>query len=434
MHILCLGLSHHTASVELRERLNYSHTALSAALSRFGCGRSARPQGLAELVILSTCNRLELYAAVPETRLTDGDEALFAPLLDFLVETRSVPCADFAVQAHLFRYAGAEAVEHLCRVAAGLDSMILGEPQILGQVTEAYRAALAHGAAGPILSALFRAASRAGKRARTETAISRNPATISSVAVKLAEAAVGDLASKSVLILGAGEMAELAVEAARVRGEVQITVVNRTHAHAAELAQRWGARALTFEQLGDALAEADIVITSTGAPHFIVTTELAWAAVARRPARPLVLIDIAVPRNVDPAVSQLPNVHCYDIDDLQTRLNGAAADRQREVPRVEAIVAEEAAAFTNWLAKLEIAPVIAELRAKAEAIRRAEVEKTLRRLPGLGETEQQRIHALAESLVNKLLHDPTVRLKAEAGNGQAAEYAAAIRHLFALNG
>ena len=432
MHILCLGLSHHTASVELRERLNYSHAALPAALSRFGCGRSARPQGLAELVILSTCNRLELYAAVPETRLTDGDEAPFAPLLDFLVETRSVPCADF--ETHLFRYVGVEAVEHLCRVAAGLDSMILGEPQILGQVTEAYRAALAHGAAGPILSALFRAASRAGKRARTETAISRNPATISSVAVKLAEAAVGDLASKSVLILGAGEMAELAVEAARVRGEVQITVVNRTHTHAAELAQRWGARALTFEQLSDALAEADIVITSTGAPHFVITTELARAAIARRPARPLVLMDISVPRNVDPAVSQLPNVHCYDIDDLQTRLNGAAADRQREVPRVEAIAAEEAAAFTHWLTKLEIAPVIAELRAKAEAIRRAEVEKTLRRLPGLDEAEQQRIHALAESLVNKLLHDPTVRLKAEAGNGQAAEYAAAIRHLFALNG
>jgi glutamyl-tRNA reductase len=434
MQILCLGLSHHTAPVEVRERLQYSPDALRATLARCGCGREAHPPSISELVILSTCNRLELYAAVSGAQGSAeerAESALFAPLLSFIAETRSMPVAEF--ETHLYQHEGPEAVEHLCRVAAGLDSMILGEPQILGQVTEAYQEALGQGAVGPVLSALFRTAIRVGKRVRTETAISRNPSTVGSVAVKLAGAVVGDLASARVLILGAGEMAELAVEALRTRGAGHISVVSRTRDRATQLAQRWGAQALTFEQLAEALAAADIVIASTAAPHVLVTPDLARAAIARRPERPLIFIDIAVPRNVDPDVSRLPNVHCYDIDDLQSRLNGALAEREREIPRVEAIVAEEASAFTEWLRGLDIAALIAELRVRADALRRAEVEKTLRRLPHLDETERQRIEALAESLVNKLLHAPTLRLKAEAGNGHAAEYAAAARYLFALD-
>jgi glutamyl-tRNA reductase len=434
MQILCLGLSHHTAPVELRERLAYPHAALQAALARCGCGRDAPLQGVAELVILSTCNRLELYAAVSGLRGSAEEEeesALFSPLLSFIAETRSMPMAEF--KAHLYHHEGKQAVEHLCRVAAGLDSMILGEPQVLGQVTEAYQAALGQGAIGPILSALFRTAIRVGKRARTETAISRNPSTVGSVAVKLAGAVVGDLASAHVLILGTGEMAELAVEALRARGASHIVVVSRTQERAMQLAQRWGAQALTFEQLAEALAAADIVIASTAAPHVLVTPDLAHAAIARRPGRPLIFIDIAVPRNIDPDVSRLSNVHCYDIDDLQARLNGALAEREREIPRVEAIAAEEASAFMDWLRSLDVAALIAELRVRADALRRAEVEKTLRHLPRLDETERQRIEALAESLVNKLLHAPTLRLKAEAGNGHAAEYAAAARYLFALD-
>ena len=434
MQILCLGFSHHTAPVELRECLHYSPDALQAALARFGCGRNVNPQGITELVILSTCNRLELYAPVSGTWEIDRDvagRALFAPLLNFVGETRSLSEAEF--EAHLYRHEGPEAVEHLCRVAAGLDSMILGEPQILGQVTEAYQAALGQGAIGPVLSALFRTAIRVGKRARTETAISRNPSTVGSVAVKLAGAVVGDLASARVLILGTGEMAELAVEALRARGASHIVVVSRTQERAMQLARRWGAQALTFEQLAEAVAAADIVIASTAAPHFLITPNLVRAAIAHRPARPLIFVDIAVPRNVDPDVSRLSNVHCYDIDDLQARLNGALAEREREIPRVEAIVAEEAGAFMEWLRGLDITALIVELRAKADALRRAEVEKTLRHLPRLDETERQRIEALTESLVNKLLHTPTLRLKAEAGNGHAAEYAAAARYLFALN-
>ncbi len=424
MEILCLGLSHHTASVELRERVHYSTDSLQPALARFGCGRySSRPPELIELAILSTCNRLELYAVSHSKR--------FDALVGFVSETTGVPPSEF--ESHLYHYTQAKAIDHLFRVASGLDSMILGEPQILGQVTEAYEAALGKGAAGPVLSALFRSAIHTGKRARTETAISRNPASISSIAVKLAESAVGNLEPAHVAIVGAGEMAELAVEALRARRAHHLTVVNRTHDHAAQLAERWNAQVLTFERLIDALAEADIVISSTGAPHTVIKPDMVQAALGRRPDRPLVLIDIAVPRDIDPAVSQIPNVYCYDIDDLEARLNGSMAERKQEIPRVEAIVAEEAADFLAYLRNLEIIPVISDLHAKADAIRRAEVDKTLRRMKGLSEADRRRIEALSEALVNKLLHDPTRQLKAEAGNGHAAEYAAAVRHLFALN-
>jgi glutamyl-tRNA reductase len=451
MRILCLGLSHHTAPVALRERLTYSAPALQAALSRFGCGQAERPAGVSELVILSTCSRLELYAATSAGAMADDAvaagavpavdalpaepealDAWFEPMLAFVAETRGLDLA--GLRHRFYRLAGPDASEHLGRVAAGLDSIILGEPQILGQVADAYALANAQGAAGPVLSALFQAAIRAGKRARTETGISRNPASLSSVAVKLAERVVGPLSERRVLVVGAGEMAELAVEALRARGANQLTVVNRTQARAAALAQRWGAGALTFEQLTEAVAGADLVITSTDAPHFIITAEVARAALAGRPAQPLLFIDLAVPRDVDPAVRDLPNAHCYDIDALEHALNGSLAQRQQEVPRVAAIVAGEMQAFAEWLRRLEVAPVIADLRAKAEAIRRAELDKTLRRLAHLGPEERQHIETLSVALINKLLHDLTLRLKAGAGTSQAAHYAAALRELFVLPG
>jgi glutamyl-tRNA reductase len=249
----------------------------------------------------------------------------------------------------------------------------------------------------------------------------------------MAEKVVGPLAARQVLVVGAGEMAESAVEALRSRGASQITVVNRTPTRGVQLAERWGACTLAFEQLGEALAAADIALTSTGASQFVITPDLVRAAHAARPARPLVLIDIAVPRDVDPDVRRLPNTHYYDIDDIEADLNDGLAERQQEVPRVEDIVAEETRAFLAWFGTLEIAPLIGDLRAKAEAIRRAEVEKTLRRLPQLGEAERRQIETMTEALVNKLLHDPTLRLKAEASQGQAGEHAAAARYLFALD-
>lgn len=422
MQILCVGLSHHATPLDVRERLHYSPTALKAALARFGCGHHCRPTDLLELAILSTCNRLELYAVAHADR--------FEPLIDFVAETTGVPRPEF--EPYLYRHLNAEAVRHLNRVAAGLDSMILGEPQILGQVTEAYELGLSQRAVGAVLSALLRAAIHTGKRARTETAISRNPASVSSVAAQLAESVVHDLKAAQVVVLGAGEMAELAVEALRKRQATHLTVINRTHERAAQLADRWQARALTFEQLLPALLEADVVITSTGAPHILIKPPLVQDVMAQRPDRPLIFIDIAVPRDVDPDVNRLPNVRCYDIDQLEARVNGSLAERQQAVPHVEAIVADETENFMTWLHGLDIAPVIAGLRAKADAIRRAEVDKTLRHLKDLSDADKRRIEALSEALVSKLLHDPTLRLKAEANNGHAAEYAAAIRHLFAL--
>jgi glutamyl-tRNA reductase len=419
MPLLCVGLSHRTAPVELRERLYYPPDTLRAALTQVEGHR----YGLQELAILSTCHRMEVYAVA-------GGEARQA-LTDLIAETTGTARAVF--EPHLYWHLDSEAAVHLGHVAAGLDSLILGEPQILGQVVGAYEAARGQGAAGPALSGLFRMAIRAGKRARTETAISRNPATLSSVAVKLAEAVAGELAAMRVLVVGAGEMAELAAAALRQRGAGSLTVVGRTLDRAEHLARRWGARALTYEHLAQAVAEADVAIVSTSAPHVLIHLDLVRAALRTRPERPLLFVDLAVPRNVDPEVAGLPQVYYYDVDDLQAHLDDALAERRKEIPRVEAIVAEEAAGFMYWLRGLEITPLIASLRAKAEAIRRAEVEKTLGYLPHLSEAERQRIQALTEALVNKLLHDPTLRLKAEAGNGDGAEYAAAIRHLFALD-
>ena len=445
--IVCLGLSHHTAPIALRERLNYPLAELNAALA------ANRAAGLDELVILSTCNRLELYAAVspadvaaglvpPERSILQADaptegapttaDPVFASLLAFVSATRGLPAAELS--GKFYRLTGHDAVDHLGRVAAGLDSMVLGEPQILGQAAEALALAAAQGAAGPVLSALFRAAVHAGKRARAETGISRNPATISSVAVRLAERAAGSLAERQVLVVGAGQMAALAVQALRGRGATRIRIANRTLARAAGLAERWGAQPLALDDLGAALAWADVAVAATGAPGFVITPEAAGPALAARPERPMVLIDIAVPRDVDPAVRQLPNVRYYDIDDLEAYLNGARTERQQAVPQVEAILTEEMGHFGDWLSTRAVAPVIADLRAKADAIRRAEVDKTLRHMPHLTPAEREHIERLSEALVNKLLHEPTLRLKAEAGNGHAADYAAAVRELFALHG
>ncbi len=367
---------------------------------------------------------MEVYAA--------GAIEDFESLIQLIAETSGVPRADF--EAYLYRRSGAEAAVHLCRVAAGLDSMILGEPQILGQVTDAYETAQLQGVHGPVVSALFRAAIRAGKRARTETGISRNPTSVSAVAAKLAQSIIPNLGVAQVLVIGAGEMAELAVEALRARGAQHLAVAARIQERAEQLAGCGGGVALTFANLVEGLSIADIVISSTSAPHFVVTPERVSAAMSQRPQRPLVFIDIAVPRDVAPEVAMIPNIYCYDIDDLQSQLDEAMAEREQEAPKVETIVAEETAAFANWLRGLEVTPLISTLRAKADAIRQAEVEKALRQLPELGEAERRQIEVLAESLVNKLLHEPTRRLKAEAGNGHAAEYAAMARYLFGLEG
>ncbi|MGB7874770.1 MAG: glutamyl-tRNA reductase [Anaerolineales bacterium] len=423
MHILSIGLNHTTAPIDLRERLAFNEEQVRAALSRLSCGYANLTSEMKEMVIISTCNRIEIYAASNQTS--------FSGLEAFLSDTRGVSVED--LHLHLYRYTDAEVVRHLLDVAAGLDSLVLGEPQILGQVTRALELARGVGACGPLLSRLFQAAIHAGKRAHTETAISRNPASVSSLAAGLCERAVHDIKKAHIVVLGAGEMGELAVEALRKRGAQKLTVVNRTLEHARILAERWSAEADTFENMEKTLARADIVISSTGAPHTIIQKDMIATAMGERPEQQLLFIDIAVPRDVDPGVANIPHVRLYDIDNLNAHLEHSLAERESEVPRVEAILDEEECKFMEFLSSLDMLPLIKTMRQQAESIRQAELNKTLRRLPDLNEAERARIEALTQALVKKLLDTPTNRLRAQANMPDAPEYADIARTLFGLS-
>jgi glutamyl-tRNA reductase len=421
MHILSIGLNHTTAPVHLRERLAFHEEQIRAALSRFSCGHIN--VSLAELVIVSTCNRIEIYAT--------SDRLAYEDLEVFLSEAHGVPVREFS--AHLYRRQNLDAAHHLFHVAAGLDSLVIGEPQILGQITRALELARGQNAAGPTLNRLFQAAIHAGKRARTETAISRNPASVSSLAASVAEKTLGRLKRARVVVLGAGEMAELTVEALRKRGAEEIQVINRTLERARALAQRWDAQAHTFEFLQQALQEADILISSTGAPHIIVGARMVQEVMQSRPQRSLVLIDIAVPRDIDPESALIPHVKLFDIDGLNAQLEDSLTRRLDEVPLVKQILEEELSAFEGFLNSLDMLPIIATIHRQAERIRTAELEKTLRRMPDLTDAERERIEALTQALVRKLLDHPTRHLRSEASSYQAPEYAALARKLFNLS-
>jgi len=422
MHIHCLGLNHETADLSIRERLAFSEENIKITLARLGCGEDTQPDSVSEMVILSTCNRVEIYAVAPSPS--------FDALETFLAEVQDVPVEAF--EPHVYRLLDEAAIEHLFQVAAGLDSLVLGEPQILGQVMEAFEIARGQDTVGAVLARLFQAALHTGKRARTETAISHNPASISSVAVHLASQVVPDLLSARVTVVGAGEMAELAVEALRKRGTSHIRVVNRTLERARNLAGRWGGESTTFEKLDEALSWADIVITSTGAPHTLIRPEMVAPVLSQRQQRPLVFIDIAVPRDVEMQVGDLAGVRLFDIDMLHEHLEHSLASREREVPRVALILEEEKQAFLDYLRTLDVVPLIAELNQQFEQIRKAELEKTLRRLPDLGPEGVERLEALTQALVKKMLHQPIIQLRSEAGGPQGALYAATARNLFGL--
>ncbi len=422
MHILCLGINHHTANVNLRERLAFSAIRLETALARLGCGGGSTLPEIQEMIILSTCNRVEIYAV--------ADNSTFDALEQFLAETSGVPMVEYS--PHVYRLRGEETIAHLLRVAAGLDSLVLGEPQILGQVTDALSAARSHGVAGKILSRLFQTAIFAGKRARTETVISHNPASIASVAVKKISQIVPDLSAAQVMVLGAGEMAELAVGALIKRGTTKIKVVNRTLERAEKLSKRWGGGAATFEAIPDLLPEVDILITSTGAPHTIIHPPVVIDALKRRPGRPLVIMDIAVPRDVDPEIAKIPRVSLFDMDALSTGLEESLAKRQAEVPKVESILEYEKEAFLKFLSTLDVVPIIVEMRNQANTIRQTELDKTMRRIPELSPEVQNHIDTLTRSIVKKILHSPTIRLREEAYGPNASDYAEITRNLFGL--
>jgi glutamyl-tRNA reductase len=420
MRIHCIGINHNTAAVELREKLSFTDESIRAALSRLGCGDGVN--AISEMAIISTCNRIEIYTASPQP-LKDELKA-------FLAETQNLHIGEF--NAHVYQFEEMQAARHLMQVAAGLDSLVLGEPQILGQVTRALELARGQNAAGPILNRLFQAAIHAGKRARTETAISRNPASVSSLAASLSEKSAQNISDAQIVILGAGEMAELAVEALRKRGAEKILVVNRTLERAQNLVQRWNAKAITYERMEHALEAADVLISSTGAPHIILDADMIRRAMHLRPQRPLVLIDIAVPRDIDPAAANIPNVRLFDIDHLNAQIETSLSERAAEVPHVQAILKEEASRFEEYLNSIHMLPIIADIRQQAESIRQMELQKTLSRLPNLTDAERVRIEAMTQSLVKKILQEPTQRLRAEAVSPRAPQYAAIARNLFGL--
>jgi glutamyl-tRNA reductase len=419
MAIVVLGLNHKTAPVEVRERLHFPEKDLPGSLARLG----ALP-GVEECLILSTCNRVELYAVA-----SGGSEAR-AALLGFLTEERQAPIEALAEACYL--RTDAEAVRHAFRVAGSLDSLVVGEGQILAQVKAAYGIAARAAATGPILNNLVERGLHVAKRVRTETGIATALVSIASVAVDLGRRVFGDLANRTVMIVGAGEMAELAVTHLKDEGIRTVLVANRNFHRAVALAEQVGGRAITFDEIREALVEADIVISSTGAPHLILKREDLAAVVPRRHYRPIFLIDIAVPRDIDPKVNELDNVYLYDIDDLQAVVAMNMASREREAVRAEALVEREVGQFMEWLQTLEVVPTIVSLRERLEAVRRAELANALANLGGLRPDQEEALAALTTAIVNKILHAPMAELKRQAAARNGHECAAALRALFGL--
>ena len=399
MSLVLVGTSHRLSPVEVRERVAFDLEG-SAELAR-------RMAGGGEAVCLSTCNRTELYLvdANPDAAEARASVALLGD------------------EVELYRMTDEAAALHLFRVAAGLDSLVPGEGEILGQVRDAYEA----GARGPVLDRLFREALRVGKKVRTETAINESPASVSSAAAALAQQVFGDLAGCRVLLVGAGEVSELAARALAARGATISAVTSRTEANAQRLAEAFDARAVPFALLGVELERADVVVSSTSSPEPI----LSRGQVPDRKGRPLFLIDLAVPRDVDPAVARLEDCYLYDIDDLQAVVRESLSGRRREADRAEAIVEREAERFRDWQASLQVVPAIASLRERAESIRSGELAKAEGRLEGLSESERRTVESLTTQIVNKLLHVPIVRLK-QAAATEGTGYVEVARDLFDL--
>jgi len=432
MPLALVGINHRTAPLSFRERLALTDTQQTDLLES-PLGRTLRRHaGLAEFVLLSTCNRTELYAAAAHVEQPFGDVP--HGLVEMLAQLGGFTPEELA--PHAYGHAGTDALRHLSRVAAGLDSMVLGESEILGQVHHAFDAARAIGTVGPLIEEAFHTAIRAGRRARAETGICHHPASVSTEAVRLLADVAGPLADLSVLIVGTGKMGRLAGEALRAHGVRHLRVISRTAEHAAQVAEAWGAEALAWHELAAAIAGADAVLSSTGAPHAVLTRELiARARDHEAGARRRIFVDIAVPRDVEPEVAQFPDTEVYDLDALQARLDGNLELRRREVPAVELIIDQEVQHFEEWRRSAALRPLLAEMHARGEAIRAREVERMLRRLgDDLAPELKQQIEAFSRSLVTKLLHEPTRRLREASDPEQAQTYTHVTRELFGLDG
>src|SRR5215213_3499843 len=409
-------MSHRSAPVEVRERVAFPPCAGRSFLRRL------KDEGVvSEAVLLSTCNRTEVYAV---------DEDARGRVLDLLAEDRGVERT--SLEQDTYWLTDAEAVRHLYRVASSLDSMVVGEGQILGQVREAYRAATEEHCAGQILNRLFHTSLRVGKKVRSETGIGDSSLSVPRVAVKLAEEVFGDLAGRQALVLGAGDMSELVVKHLKDRGVADLLIANRTPQRASLLAERVGGRAVAFDALVAELPEVDVVVSSTGSGEWVVQSETVAGALALR-SEPLFFIDIAVPRDIDPVVQTLEMVYLYDIDDLQAVVERNAEGRQDAAEEGEAMISPAVLEFMGWLSTLHVVPLIQELRDGAEQIRRHELARALSRME-LSTEEAASVERMSYSLVNKLLHGPIQEIKARAEAGSPLESSEVRRRLMALDG
>ncbi len=418
--LLALGVSHKTAPLDLRERLSLTEGSAAGALREL-----TAVEGIHEAAAISTCNRTELYLVV-----SDPVEAESTALG---VLTRQAEIRPTELLGHLYSLRSGEAAAHLFRVTAGLDSMIVGEAEIQGQIKRAYELALVESATGPILNRLFRGALAAGGRAREETAIGEKGVSIPSVAVELARRALGDLGERRALVIGAGETAELVARALVARGVATVFVANRHYDRAIGLAERFDGTAVRFEELPEQLEAADIVVSATNSPHHIVECDELEHVMASRGGGPLLVVDIAVPRDIEPGCRGIAGVSLHDIDDVQQIVERNAGGREAEARRAEPILAAELERFERWLASLEVVPTIASLREQADEVVRRVLAENEGRWESLGEADRERLTAMSRAIVSRLLHEPTLRMRRSAGSDSAYVYVSALRELFGLD-
>jgi glutamyl-tRNA reductase len=418
--VALIGCNHHTAPVELRERVAFtSEQALEAA------GELRRRGILEEAVVLSTCNRSELYGvpAASDPSITDAME-------DFLTSYHRIPRAE--LHGRTYRWFGSDAVRHLFRVAAGLDSMLLGEAEILGQLRSAYGQALDNGSTGPLLNRAFQGALEVGKRVRSETEVGARPMSVALAGVKLAERVFGNLKGHSALIVGAGAVAEQVVEHLRNRGIGSLRVVNRSHDHAAELAARMGGEAVAWASLDEVLGTPDIIVTSVSSGA-VLTREMLDGALAARGGRPVFLVDLGVPRNVDSDAADLYNLYLYNIDDLGEIVEQNKRAREAEIPRAEAIISEHVVKFESWRAALEAGSIVDDLRGQFRKHRELLLRERLANAENISPEEQQRLASITEELIERVLDEPAQRLRRGGEMRARLSTIESIRHIFGLD-
>lgn len=418
MRLIAIGLNHTTAPVEVRERLAFPVSSQADFLRRL-----LDEYDVCEAAVLATCNRSEIYAASNSPEPLDD-------LARYLGQAHDVDGA--TLESHFYRLGETEAVRHLFGVACGIDSLVIGESQILGQVRDALETAQRAGSARLLINEAFQRALRVGKRARTETDIGRGHLSVSTAAVELAGRIFDRLEGRQALLLGAGEMVELTTQYLVDGGIGQVVVANRTYERAAELARRFSGRAASLEDLGVELEEADIVISSTAAPDYIIMPDLVRRAMEGRRGRPMFLIDIAVPRDIDPQVRECDNVFLFDIDDLEEVVSANRHEREQEIRGVEHLIDEEYADFDQWLSALGTGPIIQSLLQRAEALREQELEKWTGKLAHLPEGDRKTVEAMLRGFANKLLHDPLVQIRQLAGEKDGLTRLDTIQRLFNL--